>query len=429
MNMYGDLDPLFDPSAHAALENVAARVHRLRIRRRLTVAGTIGTLAIVTALMSGVFASGASGGAARISVAGDSTSTTPPRSPRAHAIPKVPKAKVTTTTGVSTSSSAPTSPPSTPPTANAPAPAGPGPGFSPRGIATGPTATVPVAPTSTTVPTATPARFRVTFAQPRITIQSGTSASITYAITNVGGSTGYLYVEQCNGDEQLWPAPKGLWPDTTSPSVSCGAPIEHIAVAPGQSLTFTHKLVAGHYEGTNIVPAYPGTVLFRPPELRAPAVSATGAPGVLPVTITPPATAPFTANRPTAVTAASGHEVLAPFSLTNNLTFPAQYRFTGPRTTLSATSPPPAGLGPGCVGTPAIPHRFVVYICTYTTGGSTTLALQLDLWATDTGQPVSGAGSPLAPGVYAVAWNEIQLQLTVTPAPSAAASGRLPTAA
>ena len=427
MSYFHDLDPMFEPSAQAALENVAARVHGLRIRRRLTIAGTIGTLAIVTALTTGVFASGASGHTARISVAGDPTTTTEAAAPRGHAPATGSPANGTTTTGPTTPASTPSSPRQMSTAPSVPTPSTSGPSASSSAVPTGPVVTIPVSPTTTTVPRPTPARLRVTFAEARLTIQSGQSANATYAITNVGGSTGYLFVQQCNGDQQLWPTPRGLWPDTTNPTAECNV-FRRVPIAPGRSLTFTHKLVAGHYDGTNVVPAYPGTVLFRPPELRAPAASATAAPGVLPVTITPPATAPFAANRPTAVTAVSGQEVVAPFSLANNLPFPARYRFTGPRTSLAAASPP--GAGAGCIGTPTTPHHFVVFVCTYTLSGNTALALQLDLWATDTGQPANGAtSSPLAPGVYTVAWNEIQLQLTVTTAPAAPQSAHRSAAA
>ena len=76
MSMYDDLDPMFEPSPAAALDNVAARVHTLVVRRRMFIGGALGTFAFAIAMFTATFASGASGHTERISVAGTSTSTT-----------------------------------------------------------------------------------------------------------------------------------------------------------------------------------------------------------------------------------------------------------------------------------------------------------------------------------------------------------------
>ena len=419
MSMYDDLDPMFPPAPEAALEHVAARVHALRVRRRVTIGGALGAIAVVIALTSLALTSGASGHAARVSVSDDPTTTTR-SSPSSGQVPPAASGGATTTSRPRISTSAPSAPKQA---------SGPGPGVSvPPGqsppdsisgsgtISTGPAPSIPsrttttVGETTTTVGSSGPGQFRVAFDVASLTLRSGTTATVSYTITNVGDTTGYLYVSPCTSDQELWPTPPGLWPDTVSPNVVCAAAIERIPLAPGASAGFSHKLVAGRYSGANIVPAYPGSILFTPPELSLPRPTTLPL-GSLRVTITPPATAPFTANRPTSVTGGSGTEVLAPFSLTNNLPFAASYQFVGPRTR------PPTSVGTGggsCVGDPNV-HHFSAFRCTYTVGGSTTIALELDLWATDNLLPPDPPGVlPLAPGAYSIAWNEISLRLTVT---------------
>ncbi len=278
-----------------------------------------------------------------------------------------------------------------------------------NGLPSGPPTTVPHPTTTTTVPASGPARFRIAYAVTHLTLQSGTTTPLTYAITNVGGATGYLYLNPCNPNSELWPTPRGLWPAPVDPIASCASTVQRIPLAPGASLTFTHTVAAGHYSGPNLVPAYPGLAVFWPPELPRPSAS-TAAPGGLAVRITPPASAPFAANRPTAVTAASGTEVVSPFALSNRLPFPVSFEFDGPRTRTRATTP---GAG-GCVGDPNV-HNLTVFRCVYTLAGNATLGLDLDLWATDNLLPPSPPSVlPLAPGVYSIPWNEIPLQLTVT---------------
>ena len=221
---FDDLDPMFEPSAQAALENVAARACTdcaSGVASRSW--ATIGTLAIVTALTTGVFASGRERSPARVSVSErphdhhGSSGTARTRTfdrrpgrghdddradhPAVHAEPAaatVDRAERTHTVDLRAGRVGEWGPDR--------------PGRDHPGVTD---------QHDRSHADADARALRVTFAEARLTIAIRVEPNATYAITNVGGSTGYLFVQQCNGDQQLWPTPRGLWPDTTNPTAEC----------------------------------------------------------------------------------------------------------------------------------------------------------------------------------------------------------------
>ena len=75
MSMYDDLEPPFVPAPDDSLSAVAARVHRLRTRRRLAIAASTAGSVLIAVLAGVAFASGGSS-PHRLTVANSVTTTT-----------------------------------------------------------------------------------------------------------------------------------------------------------------------------------------------------------------------------------------------------------------------------------------------------------------------------------------------------------------
>ncbi len=368
MSMFDDLDPMFEPSAEAALENVATRVHALRLRRRVTIASAFGAFVVVTALTSAAFASNGNRHSARVSITNEVTSTTetPTTEPDLASSTTV-STDTTTTVTTTTIGTVPVVAPtdSTPP------------------------------PTDTTTTTVPPADLHFAFDQSRIVVQSGSTATVSYTVTNDGDGPGQFGEPACPFDE-FWPpdAPRS-WPAPVSERVYCAA-LTIVTIGPHESKTFHHTLVAGKYDGdgNNVVPAPAGETTY--------VVVGIGPSHTLPVTITAPAQVPFSSTFPSHVTVASGATHTETFTLTNRLAFPVSYRLEGPCMRLEGSTT-------GCnIGTLMQLDR--LWTNDVVVGANATVTLTMELSATDP------HNANLPPGTYQFHGpGGMPLTLTVTP--------------
>jgi hypothetical protein len=170
----------------------------------------------------------------------------------------------------------------------------------------------------------------VTFDRARLVIQSGTSQTIVYTVTNRGGTRGQFgflpdcvhqsvgAADQSSSHPVAWPAPVDLSPICTSIGIA--------QVGPHDSRALRVTVAAGLIDGSgNLVPSPPGPASFPVKNLGS-----GGGGAQLPVTITPPATPPLTIDHPSQVTTASGAQNEVDFTITNNLPFPVAFVDQGP---------------------------------------------------------------------------------------------------
>ena len=381
MNMYDDLDPAFVPTGDDALPAVAARVHRLRMRRRLTIAGS-GTAVALAAVLAGVaFASGGSS-PHRLTVTNRVTSTTHETTATA------PLPRVTTTSGprVTTSTAPATTVPVTVPT------------------------TVP----GTTTPASTaPARLTVAFDLDRLVIRSGKRTTISYKVTNNGDSPGPFTPDGCSS--QLWPRGVShtqplLWPVPASPVTPCNG-MASVTIGAHRSKLFHLHLVGGLLDGAdNLVPAPPGRTTLELGNAQ------------LPVTITAPASPPITVVHPSAVTTASNAQHLVDWTVTNNLPFPVRYVDQGPcsqDTGVGCYATTPDGSISGDMRLP--PYNTAkkpLYLTHFLLGAHQKEVAHAQVHGTTTFEDI-GLGSPaMPPGVYYFDWDGQKAKFTVTAATS-----------
>jgi hypothetical protein len=388
VSMYDDLDPPFVPAADDSLPAVAARAHRLRTRRRLAIAGTSAAVVVVAVLAGVAFASGGSS-PHRLTVANSVTSTT-------HA---------STTFAPSTRITTPARPKGTTST-KVPATTVPVP-------VTVPTTVPSHKTTSTTVPAA---HLTVSFASDRPTIQSGTSVTISYKVSNTGRGPGRFTPSPCP-ESQLWPRGESrtqplLWPVPASPAVDiCNGQVRPITIAAHGSRTFRLKLVGGLVDGAgNLVPAPPGrtTVVVGNAEL--------------PVTIAAPASAPLTVVHPAAVTTASNAQHWVDWTVTNHLPFPVRYVDQGPCSQdigIPCNATTPDGSITGDLRLP--PYNTAtkpLYLTHFLLGAGQTEAARAQVHGTTTLEDIDLGSPAMPPGVYYFDWDGQKVQFTVTPATS-----------
>ena len=386
MNMYDDLDPVFVPTADDSLSAVAARVHRLRTRRRVAIAGSGATIMLVAILAGVAFASRGSS-PHRLTVADSVTSTT-------HEPPTVAPSKLATT------SSAPKVTTST----KAPAPTVPVP-------ATFPTTVRSHKPPSTTAPTA---HLTVAFDRDRLVIQSGTRMTISYKVSNGGDGPGRFAQAACPNN-QLWPHGVShteplLWPTPASPVALCNE-VRSITIGAHGSKTFHLKLVGGLVDGAaDLVPAPPGRTTFKVGKAE------------LPVTITPPASPPITVVHPSAVTTASNAQHWVDWTVTNNLPFPVRYVDQGPCSQaigIPCNATTPDGSISGDMRLP--PYNTAkkpLYLTHFLLGAGQKEAARAEVHGTTTLEDIDLGSPAMPPGVYSFDWDGQKVQFTVTAAAS-----------
>ena len=384
MSMYDDLDPVFIPSPDTALAGVAARVHRMRVRRRLAFTGVTAAVVVVVVLVS--VALGSSGSNPhRLTVANTDTTTTRGSKPIASA----PKATLPPTSTSKPKSTTSTAAPTTVPV----------------------TAPVITVPRKQPVP---PAHLTVRFDRDRLVIQSGTTVTVSYKVTNSGAGPG-RYAQPACPDPQLWPdhvsqTTPVLWAVPAKPVAFCSV-IQSVTIGAHSSKTFHIKLLGGLLDGVgnNIVPAPAGNTTF----------TVTGA--RLPVTITAPAQAPITVVHPSAVTTVSNTTKSVPFTITNNLPFIVRYVDQGP-CSQEIGIPCEATTKDGSItGDMRLPPyntaKKPLYLTHYLLGANETTTGQAQVNGTTTLEDI-GLGSPaMPPGTYYFDWDGQKVTFTVTPGP------------
>jgi hypothetical protein len=371
VTMYDDLDPQFVPAPGASLPMVARRVRVLRRRRLVAISSVCGVI-VVALLASMAFASGGDG-TDRVTVATDVTTTTD-------------EAPSTTTASTTTTTSAPVAPP----------------------------------PTESTTTVPKPAHLTVTFDRDRLVIQSGSIETITYTITNDGDWPGELQRGGgCNPATGVWPDAASqtetvLWP--VGNGIDCLA-LEMETIPPHESVTRTLAVAAGAYALGGFVPAPPGDTSLGVGSV----VDQGGSPeptARLPVTITPPASAPLTVNHPTAVTAASGAQLMVDFTITNNLPVQVTFVDQGPCSLYGdehCRATTPDGKSTGDVRDP--PYATAVkplYLTNFTLKAHETLTVRAEVAATTSLRDAAG-GADLPPGIYYFDWDGEKVKFTVTP--------------
>jgi hypothetical protein len=381
--MFDDLaDPLGPPNADA-LAAVLARAQYKRHLHIRAIAAAVTFAVIVVVVTSVAFAAGSGGTSHRVVVAHQATSTT--------------VAPATTTAPASTTTSAPA-----PTTTTAPK------------IVVPPSFIVRTGTTTTTIPHNPYDMSHVIafFDPPTLTLRSGDTANVHVKYVNDGAwdvgwthgdlSCPYTVDARPSGELQFYDT-TALWPESPANPAVCPADASSVHLAPGESTTETVKILAGTEDiDGHIVPSTPGKDCFIPSYAPIGVDIKSCAGNVLPVTITPPGSAPFTVNRPTSVTVAANKEKILPFSLTNNLGFAVTFDFLGPKID---------AVGAHC-GRSA--DTIYIWDCTITVAAHQTLLLSLDVWGTQLLDPPPSS-SPLKPGVHDIPWNEITLKLTVTP--------------
>ena len=383
MSMYDDLDPPYIPSTDIALTHVVARVRRLRLRRRVGLAGLGSAAAVVVAVLVSVAFSG--GTPHRVTVAVANTSTT------RRAATTV--AKPTRTTA-STSTSTTMKP--VPTTVTVPATT---------------RVTRPPRVTTTTLP---PGRIVVTLYPGQLVIQSGTTVTVSYIARNLGNGPGQLVVPACP-DNQLWPdnvsrTQPVLWPVPVSPVTFCTGAVR-TTIQPHHWKTVEVKLVAGLLDGGagHLVPSPPGRTSF--------AIANT----TMPVTITPPGATPLTVDHPISVTTPSNTEHWVDFTITNHLPFPVRYVDQGPCSSdigipCEATTPDKSITGDMRVP-PYATAKQPLYLTHFLLGANETKKARAQVHGTTSFEDI-GLGSPaMPPGVYPFDWDGQKVKFKVTAGP------------
>ena len=389
MSMYDDLDPEFISSPGAALPIVAARVRAIRKRRLIAVSGLCGAIAVV--LLASMAFGSSGNGAHRVTVANEVTTTTDDS----------PSTTATLSTDSTTTPSSTTLPTST-------------------------TATLPIPPATTPAPTDTtaapqPAHLTVSFDRDRLVIQSGTSETISYTVTNDGdepGGFGSLSPD-CLPDQSVWPDDVSkseplLWPLPAEPRVFC-IPLMLTTVPPHDSRTFPVTVVAGLHDNSpnDLVPAPPGQTTFLVQNGEGPGEAR------LPVTITPPATPPLTVSHPMAVTTASGAQHWVNFTITNNLPFPVRYTDQGPCS--SDNNPWCRPTTPDGVITmdmrrpPYASAEKPLYLTQYVLGANEVRTVRAAVHGTTSLEDIDLGSPDMPPGVYYFDWDGDKVTFTVTP--------------
>jgi hypothetical protein len=408
VSMYDDLDPMFTPSPATALENVAARVHELRVRRRVKIATALGAAVVVTALTSAAFASGGGKHAARISVSNDVTTTTEvagngTTDASTSTVTSAPEPTTTTVdTGSTTAGTGTASTDSSTPSTDAPSVG------QTNTDGTTPTDTTPTETTpndeATTTTTLPPADLHFVFSPAHLVIQGGTTATVSYTVTNDGDGPGRIGEPGCPFDELLADTASISRPRPIELRSYC-ASLRLVTIAPHSSTTFTHSVVAGQWDGLNdgLIPSPAGETTYV-------ADCCLGSPQSLPVTITAPAQTPFSSTFPAQVTVASGAAHTETFTLTNPLGFAVEYNLEGPCMRLQGSTAPCGStelLGGGIAG--PWQNRIVV-------GANATVTLVADLSGTTDFMPPGFGNIALAPGTHQF-WGPggMPLTLTVTP--------------
>ena len=392
MSMYDDLDPAFVPSPGAALPAVAARVHRLRMRRRVA-AFSVAGVAAVAVVASVAFGSSGAGNPRRLSVA--------------HRV---------TTTDVTPSSVAPTS--TTRPTRTATTTTRPF--VAPR--QTVPVSFIPDPPpsdtttteTTTTQPTGVlpPGAVHVTFAVSNLAIDSGTSATITYTVANAGDRAGNVVQPECP-DNQLWPDDQSrteplMWPVPVAPMHFCP---ENSATHfdAHESKTFHLSVVAGLRDeySANVIPSPGGDTIFQIGDAR------------LPVTIAAPAAAPITVDHPSAVTTGTNQQHVVDFTITNHLGFPVRYVDAGPcsqETGVACYATTPDHAITMDVRLP--PYDTAVkplYLSYFLLGADEVKTAHAQVHGTTSLEDIFLGSPGLPPGIYHFDWDGQKVPFTITP--------------
>jgi hypothetical protein len=383
VSMYDDLDPPYIPSSDIALTHVAARVHRLRLRRRFEFSALGSAAAVLVAVLVPL----AFGGSTphRVTVAVPNTTTT-------HRSSTTIAKRTRTTASTSTS------------TTMKPVPT---------------TVTVPVTtratrPPKVTTTTLPPGRIVVTLYPGQLVIPSGTTVTVSYVARNLGNGPGRLVVPACP-DNQLWPDTVSrtqpvLWPVPVSPAALCAGTVR-TTIQPHQWKTFQLKLVAGLLDGGagHLVPSPPGRTSFGIANAR------------MSVTITPPGVDPITVDHPAAVTTASNAQHWVDFTITNHLPFPVRYVDQGPCSSdigIPCDATTPDGSVTGDMRLPPYASaKKPLYLTHFLLGANETKKARAQVHGTTTFEDI-GLGSPaMPPGVYPFDWDGRKVKFTVTAAP------------
>lgn len=380
--MFDDLDPDFLPSPGTALPMVAARVAAVRRRRAVVAAGVIGPVLLVW-LVSTAFGGGGK---------------TPDRLTVTRRVTTTSKASPTTVKTLSTQPASSTSVSST--------------------TATSTTVTVPPTTAPHTTTTRPVARFSLAFDRSLLVIRSGNTASFEFTVKNDGNATGRFGLAKCPVD-QLWSDESSrfhpvLWPLPVTRRTYC-AGLTPITVAAHTSHTVRLTVAAGLYDGAsaNLVPAPPGHTSYVVDNGLV-----AGGTFRLPVTITPPASAPITVAHPAAVTTASNAQNLVDFTVTNNLPFAVRYVDQGPcagasGTPCSATTPDKSASG-DLRHAPYATAVNPLYFTRFLLNANETRAARAQVNGT-AGLANGSSGPALPPGVYHFDWDGQKVKFTVTP--------------
>lgn len=396
MSLYDDLDPMFTPSPEAALDHVAARVHDLRVRRRVGGASALVAVVVVTALASAAFASGGGKHASRVSVSGEATTTTHGETTGTDSSTSTvpPPDGTTTTVGNGSAKTATAS------SAETTTPVGQVPIDNVALPETTPTETTPN--DQITTPTARPADLHFVFSPSHLVIQSGTTATISYTVTNDGDGPGRIVEPGCLIDGVVADGTSVSWPRPVQQRAYCTS-ARYETIAPNSSTTITHPVVAGLWDGVNdgIVPSPPGETTYLAD------YCCTETPPALPVTITAPAQVPFSSTFPAQVTVASGQAHTETFTLTNGLDFAVEYVLDGPCMRLQGATAPCGSRGD------SVPRWW--WGNNIVVGANATVTLVMDLSGTTDFMPPGSGNSALAPGTYQLFGpGGMPLTLTVT---------------
>jgi len=379
MSMFDDLDPDFLPSPGTALPMVAARVAAVRRRRAIVAAGVIGPVLLVW-LVSTALGGGGS---------------TPDRLTVTRRVTTTSKASPTTVKTLTTQPASSTSVSST--------------------TATSTTVTVPpTAPHTTT--TRPVAHFSLAFDRSLLVIKSGNRASFEFTLTNDGNATGRFGLAKCPVD-QVWSDESSrfhpvLWPLPVTRRTYC-AGLAPVTVAAHTSHTVRLTVAAGLYDTFgNLVPAPPGHTFYIVDNGLV-----AGGTFRLPVTITPPASAPLTVTHPSAVTTASNAHNLVDFTVTNNLPFAVRYVDQGPcagasGTPCSATTPDKTASG-DLRHAPYATAVNPLYFTRFLLNANETRAARAQVNGT-AGLADASSGPALPPGVYHFDWDGQKVKFTVT---------------
>jgi hypothetical protein len=284
------------------------------------------------------------------------------------------------------------------------------------------TVPITVAATTTTVPRTTTTRpaphFTFAFDRNLLVIRSGTTATFAFTLTNDGNGAGRFGLPTCPAD-QLWSdensaAHPVVWPIPVTRRAHC-AGLTPITVRAHSQRTVRLTVAAGLYDGAsdNIVPSPPGHTSYAVDNGLV-----AGHTYRLPVTITPPASAPLTVNHPSEVTTASGMQNLVDFTITNRLPFAVRYIDQGPcardvGTPCTATTrdeTPSGDLRVPPYDTAVKPLYFTRFLL----GANETRAARAQVNGT-AGLADGSSGPALPPRVYYFDWDGVKVKFTVTP--------------